>query len=226
VWCISFCQTWKLFQSITSSLIRSAAEEERVKDQNIIKITSNVLKEVWWNDKWKEEARSSRAFCSKIGLGLGSCEWGGEGIFRGIVPHVPRCLRWFRPTGSYSSCVVSTDSEVREPVSKCRQELFLRFRKNFTYVKFEFSQRWESGCGFFFCDKIHITPKHCTVSYKTVMWTLQILIHWRTLWCVNDRHVQWPRRLVHWLCRSAGTKSKCLTDLGTDVQVSGSALGR
>jgi hypothetical protein len=46
VWCISLFQTGELFQPITSSLIRSMAEEEWVKNQNLIKITSNVLKEV------------------------------------------------------------------------------------------------------------------------------------------------------------------------------------
>jgi hypothetical protein len=135
VWCLSFCHTWKLFQSITISLIRSTAEEERVKNQNIIKITSNVLKEAWWNDKWKEEARSSRAFCSKIGVGLGSCG-GWEGIFRGIVPHVPRCLRWFRPTGSYSRVWWALTVKCQNRSATVGRN-FLRFLKNFTYVNFE-----------------------------------------------------------------------------------------
>jgi hypothetical protein len=45
VWCTSFCQTGELFLPITSSLIRSTAEEEWVRNQNTMKVTSNVLKE-------------------------------------------------------------------------------------------------------------------------------------------------------------------------------------
>jgi hypothetical protein len=193
VWCISFCQTWKLFQSITSSLIRSTAEEERVKNQNIIKITSNVLKEAWWNDKWKEEARSSRAFCSKIGLGLGS---GGGVVGRNFQRHCPSrtAVPQVIPTDwKLQPCVVSTDSEVREPVGNCRQELFKVPQER--YVR-EICTSRGSGCqdcGFFVCDVIHITPKHCFISCKTVMWTLQILIHWRTLRGVNVRYLQWSR---------------------------------
>jgi len=62
-------------------------------------------------------------------------------------------------------CVVSTDSEVPEPVGNRRQEL-LRFRKNFTYVKFEVLAALSVRIAVFFfvCDVIHITPKHCFIS--------------------------------------------------------------
>ena len=67
-------------------------------------------------------------------------------------------------------CVVSTENEVREPVGNCRKELF-KVPQEF-YVREICSSRGAEcqNCGFSFA-------KHCFISRKTLVWTLQILIH-------------------------------------------------